>query len=275
MALNDDPSVFAGDEDEVLHIGEVEIDPTLVADVWLIGRVLAPHTVSRVGFIRCMEKLWESRSCEEVRHVGGNLFAFRFISTSARDLVLRSSPWFFAGFMIALNVFNTSVDPNTIPLNRVPLWVQALGLPYTYRSEKLARILGGAFDGFLGWDKFFGLGLRFRVWVNVETPLRKGKKIAAVGRESFAVRFKYEKLVNFCYRCGRLDNIEKHCEMEALLVPEFGPWMRAEGDFGGGGRRNQNWNREEEKDFETEEENAQEEEDDEVRELEEKNETEE
>lgn len=49
------------------------------------------------------------------------------------------------------------------------------------------------------------------------------------------ISFKYERLPNFCYVCGKLDHLESECSIaiKAIkngqkLVKEYGPWLRAE-----------------------------------------------
>ena len=39
----------------------------------------------------------------------------------------------------------------------------------------------------------------------------RGKKVSIEGRESRWVFFKFERLPNFCYRCGMLDHGEEDC----------------------------------------------------------------
>ena len=52
------------------------------------------------------------------------------------------------------------------------------------------------------WGKFL------RVWVQIDVTKRliRGKKITIEGGEARWVQFKYEKLPNFCYRCGLLSH---------------------------------------------------------------------
>lgn len=189
---------FEGKENVVLYLGEVEIDPNLGADVWLVGRVLSPNRIIGGIFRSVMLRLWESRNCKEILHVGPNIFSFELGYTKERDMFLRSGPWLFDRHLVVLDVLYITKDPMQIPLTRVPLWIQVHGLPYTHRSEGITKLLGGSFDGYLGWDKYeahrYVHCLRIRAWVNVVAPLRR-------------VTFKYEKLVNFCYRCGKLDHV--------------------------------------------------------------------
>jgi len=57
------------------------------------------------------------------------------------------------------------------------------------------------------------------------------------GLESRWVEFKYERLLVFCYLCGRLDHDEKECIKwirRAVLIKvedkQYGPWLRVTPD---------------------------------------------
>lgn len=51
--------------------------------------------------------------------------------------------------------------------------------------------------------------------------------LAAGTEPPFQVTFKYEKLCNFCYRCGFLNHVDRFCQMEARDPLPYGSWMRA------------------------------------------------
>ena len=77
--------------------------------------------------------------------------------------------------------------------------------------------------------------MRVRVSVDITKKLIRGKKINIEGGENRWVIFKYERLPNFCYRCGMLDHAIKECS-EGPLVNEreeegsfqYGAWLRGE-----------------------------------------------
>lgn len=62
--------ILEGDEAEVLDVGLLEVEPGLKEDVWLLGKVLTRGRVPPGPFRMTLRNLWESRNCEEVRHVG-------------------------------------------------------------------------------------------------------------------------------------------------------------------------------------------------------------
>ena len=74
-----------------------------------------------------------------------------------------------------------------------------------------------------------------RVVIDISKPLKKGSKIEILGGGNELAIFKYEKLPDFCYICGRLDHQEIECE-DALHMKivggkvkrEYEPWMSTE-----------------------------------------------
>ena len=80
-----------------------------------------------------------------------------------------------------------------------------------------------------------GTCLRVRVHLDVNKRLVRGKKITVEGGEGKWVNFKYERLPNFCYRCGLLNHTFKDCpengeersrtEDEEL---QYGAWLRGD-----------------------------------------------
>ena len=71
--------------------------------------------------------------------------------------------------------------------------------------------------------------------IDVTKRLVRGKKITIEGRKGRWVQLKYERLPNFCYRCGFLNHILKDCsepgEQTAVGGDEellYGAWLRGE-----------------------------------------------
>ena len=63
----------------------------------------------------------------------------------------------------------------------------------------------------------------------------RGKKVSIEGGESRWVFFKFERLPNFCYRCGLLDHGEKDCPERKdgenygdEERKQYGAWLRGE-----------------------------------------------
>ncbi|CAN1760291.1 hypothetical protein LINPERHAP1_LOCUS7477 [Linum perenne] len=49
--------------------------------------------------------------------------------------------------------------------------------------------------------------------MDIRLPLKRGKKIVKPGGDWIIARFRYEKLPTFCFICGRMGHIDRHCEI--------------------------------------------------------------
>jgi hypothetical protein len=84
-------------------------------------------------------------------------------------------------------------------------------------------------DG-VGW----GRCLRVRVYVDITKPLDRGRALVVNGK-SLWVSFKYEKLPQFCYHCGRIYHVDKPCTSktsfcinENVSAKSWGAWLRVD-----------------------------------------------
>uniref|UniRef100_A0A803LVT3 Zinc knuckle CX2CX4HX4C domain-containing protein n=1 Tax=Chenopodium quinoa TaxID=63459 RepID=A0A803LVT3_CHEQI len=77
----------------------------------------------------------------------------------------------------------------------------------------------------IGWNKY----MRFRVDLKLNKPLRRGMSIA-VSNGSKWIKFKYEKLMDFCFACGLLRHSYQHCEKYDDVTPfselPYRKWLR-------------------------------------------------
>ena len=81
----------------------------------------------------------------------------------------------------------------------------------------------------------WGKCLCVRVKIDVTKRLVRGKKISSEGGEPKWVNFRYERLPNFCYRCGLLSHSLKECsegripgDKDGESQLQYGAWLRGE-----------------------------------------------
>ena len=122
----------------------------------------------------------------------------------------------------------------------MPFWVQIYNLPLKSRTKEMGWTIGSSLGPVLDvvvsksgvqWGK----SLRVRVHIDITKRLVRGKKITIEGGESKWVIFKYERLPNFCYRCGLLNHALKECtEGQENSKPngvnhlQYRAWLRGE-----------------------------------------------
>ena len=125
-----------------------------------------------------------------------------------------------------------------IRFERTTLWVQVHGLPVKYMSLeagiKICEVIGQVFRPTK--TRLFDAGnfIRLQVSIDISLPLCHGRLISLHDGKEIRVSFKYERLPNICYWCGRLTHDDRDCDLwieskGTLRIDqrEFGPQLRA------------------------------------------------
>ncbi|XP_057451436.1 uncharacterized protein LOC130743278 [Lotus japonicus] len=226
-------SMYTDEENSVLDVSHILATASAAKDGWLVGRLLTEGSCNLRGLKGTLVNIWRSFGRHEFRELGPNLFTIRFHDKADRDRLMLAGPWTFDQFLLVLKELEVDETPSQVPLQRVPFWVQVHDIPVGLHTEEMARSLGNALGGFLGWDsterRNHGGYLRIRVSVDVTKPLLRSKLLGrGANKEPLRVLFRYERLANLCYRCGRMDHFVKHCSSKERGPFPFGPCMKAE-----------------------------------------------
>ncbi|CAN1769947.1 Uncharacterized protein At4g02000 [Linum perenne] len=185
-----------------------------------------------------LASLWRPGKGMTVVDLGQKLLLFRFYHEADLKWVIERGPWTFDYALLVLREIGSGETPTTVPLNTADFWVQIHGLPSVFCSEKVGRALGEVVGTVLKFDEKLRYSvitpyMRLRIRMDVTVPLRKEKKVRRPGGEWLMGKFRYERLPTFCYVCGRIGHIERHCEVfyqtpEAELVRNWDASLRAE-----------------------------------------------
>ena len=173
---------------------------------------------------------------------------------------MATEPWTYDKHLIILSRYDGSCPIQNIRFHTVKFWIQVHGLPVNRINEKTAYGIGESIGEVSrtaqSGELFGGNFLRIRVGINITRPLSRGRKVLLGRDREVWVKFKYEKLPNFCYWCGMVSHDAKECKVWLsskgslpLDQQEYGPWLRADpfsvgrrsvmfvpgsgGDFGG------------------------------------------
>ncbi|CAL1359397.1 unnamed protein product [Linum trigynum] len=145
-----------------------------------------------------------------------NLFIFTFKDAKTREKIWLERPWSLSNTMTALTKYEGRGDPEAVPMNKLAVWVQIHGLHQSQRCEQNIISIGTFyFSKFIDMDRaslhFNGYRrfIRMLVEIEVSEPVPTGFDFPftdeATGREYCEdITFKYERLVELCYFCGRI-----------------------------------------------------------------------
>ena len=129
-------------------------------------------------------------------------------------------------------------DIKTLVFDYTKMWVQLHDVPIglTWKAAvDIVSVVGRVDESALEDEKFEeGNFMRLRVAVDVTKPLCRGRKIALSGGIESWVSFRYERLPNLCYWCGKLTHMDRECPIwlkgKGVLTEkdhQYGSWLRA------------------------------------------------
>ena len=149
--------------------------------------------------------------------MGDNLFLFKFNTEDDRQTILDLALWFVEGFLLVLKPCSTLTPICNIDFTWSPFWVQVHNLPpdrmYQENADTIGNQLGKLLEtellvkGSLCWNKF----LRLKVHVDVNEPLLYGFYLDCRPNPDMWIDFKYEKLQDYYYGCGKLGHARRQC----------------------------------------------------------------
>ncbi|CAL1375626.1 unnamed protein product [Linum trigynum] len=163
-----------------------------------------------------------------------NLFIFTFKDAQTREKIWLERPWSLSNTMTALEKYEGRGEPEAAPMNKLAVWVQIHGLHQSQRCEQNVVSIGTFyFNKFIDLDRaslhFNGYRrfIRMLAEVDLREPVPTGfdfpSTVEATGQEICEViSFKYERLVELCYFCGRIGHNWPTCD-----------WMKEERRKGG------------------------------------------
>ncbi|PWA36086.1 hypothetical protein CTI12_AA602610 [Artemisia annua] len=187
----------------------------LVGKIFLDNRKLSREVVSSI-----VKSAWRYCSLTSVHQWENNHFLFTFSQERDLQKVLCDGPWFIKGHCLVLHPLDPNVHITEMDFTHADFWVQAHGLPFGKLTKSFATEIAPKVgtlidvdcdvDGFQ-FDRSF---LRFKVKVNLRRPLCPGFKLPREGYDDLWINFKYERLGDFCYNCGRLGHDVDSCGFE-------------------------------------------------------------
>nr|XP_023885756.1 uncharacterized protein LOC111997857 [Quercus suber] len=154
----------------------------------------------------------------KVVEVEDGLLQFKFSMESQLNWVWNNGPWCFDNQILALRRWEKGMTVRTVNFTHLPMWVQVWGLPFDLTIEEdghdigqgLGRVIKVDCKGIKTDQARF---LRIRVEVPLDRPLQRGGPIVSPEGNEAKVAFRYERLVGWCFACGRIGHDMKECEL--------------------------------------------------------------
>ena len=232
---------FTEEEDE-----GIELDTTSTKAAREVGKncvvmkIMSHKCINIDALRKNLRMLWKPNKGVQISEVEEDLFLVEFGDGKDKKKVLDMCPWSYEKQLILMQEFEGKLTPKEIEMKWSPFWVQIFNLPLNCRTKEIGWAIGSKLgevmevdvsDAGVQWGRCLGI----RVRLDVTKKLVRGKKITVEGGECKWVNLKYERLSNFCYRCGLLSHALKECpeyancnNQMANVELQYGAWLRGD-----------------------------------------------
>ncbi|KAL9679970.1 hypothetical protein QQ045_017841 [Rhodiola kirilowii] len=128
------------------------------------------------------------------------------------------------------------MKPSDVNQRKIEIWLQMHEVPIQIRDKTTAKEVATKVGGLVVREgmknvEVKGTYLRVRIEMPVDVPIRRGLLLQFPDDEPDQwITFRYERLPNVCFRCGRLTHVTSRCVSSDrdMSGKKFGPWLRAE-----------------------------------------------
>lgn len=162
-----------------------------------------------------MPRVWGFPDSCVGRIISPGKVQFKFRSEEVMNLVLRRGPVSFNDWMLSIHRWFPNITENEMKI--IPFWVQIQGIPLLYLSNAMARAVGNRLGYVLDVDfdeNSYQMGfVRVKLAWNLDNPLRFQRNFRFNADENTIIKFRFERLRNFCTKCGSLKHDAKECTL--------------------------------------------------------------
>ncbi|CAA0818673.1 Unknown protein, partial [Striga hermonthica] len=205
----------------------------------LFGKIIGDRKASLFGLKRTMTQIWKIQHSVEIRELRTNFFQFIFESREDLKKVASGTNWIYDNQYLILQEWQDNISSTHTSFDILHLWVHVYNVPFHWQSAEVGLKIGRLFKGVknvtlsTAGDNGAGRVIRILAAINIKEPLLRCANVR-LGNKTIKVSFKYEKLVNLCYYCGKLGHLDRDCTkriediaQNSLQEGQFGEWLKA------------------------------------------------
>ncbi|OMO73078.1 reverse transcriptase [Corchorus capsularis] len=201
----------------------------------LVGKAISDKVI-KLGPLRAiLSKAWPLHDTLEIHELECNVFLFVFKDENDKRRVIQQGPWSVMNKHLMLKEWPVEAVLEEIDFTTSEFWVQAHNLLMSYLTKSNAEKIASMFPELVELDfdphETFRWNdvLRMKVKVNIEDPLKTGFNLKRRDKPYIWVSFKYERLPDLCFTCGRIGHVAKDCiyRLDDQPKENYGHWMKA------------------------------------------------
>ncbi|XP_074352198.1 uncharacterized protein LOC141691372 [Apium graveolens] len=141
------------DEEQGLVYAEDSSELSEIDTRWcLVGMFLTESTTDFQAMQHKMASLWRPGKGVYVKQLEPNRFLFQFYHEIDIKRVCDGSPWMFGRFHLVFERLKEGMDPRTMPINNLDIWVQLHGIGTSFMSQRVVTDIGNHIGKFMEGD---------------------------------------------------------------------------------------------------------------------------
>lgn len=187
----------------------IEVKGESVMENLLIGNVLNSQNFRRYTIMEIIQKTWQLSSRVKIEKVDDNVLKFCFGNKKDKDGIFHGRPWSLNGALLILKEWSEEEAIGNVRFDTTTSHIQIHGLPPKFLHQdsavKIGNQIGTLHQESINKKCMVGhIYIRIRVDIEAEAPIPAGFFQNKPNREEFWIQFKYERLLDFFYKCSAI-----------------------------------------------------------------------
>lgn len=218
-----------------IELEESSVETNHSCHLFLVGKLITTKIIRKQGVINTLNGAWVTKKGFTITHWGDNRYCFAFKTKEDMDKIEAFSPWSVMGNLMVLRKWEAHQTEGDIDFSSSPFWIQVHGLPLNLMTKENGTLIGANLghtlfvENPISEDGRVSQFLRLRVLIDITKPLRQSFNVIRKSGNPLRVHFRYERLSDFCYRCGCIGHGVEECPSPPHSSGRnpYGPSLRA------------------------------------------------
>lgn len=205
----------------------------------LVGKLITHKTINARAIIATLSSSWNLGSNINITMLDTTIIACSFTHRQDYDRVKDNGLCTVKATACNLKPWSQNIPLKEVNFSKCAFWVQVHHLPPNRMNMDNAVKIGNHLGTFYKTDSTILTNqirgfICVREFIDTSKPRKSGFFISRENGQKLWIAYKYERLADFYYKCGKLDHTERACLDDSPTIPletnestYLGPWLRA------------------------------------------------